>query len=67
MIEVIAKKIILRDIVEKKKSSFHSVSATSNDEILSLCFHYADENIEIQEKFATFLDFEQPNREHIAW
>ena len=57
MIEIIGKKIILRDIVEEiKKSSFHSVSAdevtSSNDEILSLCFLYVDQNMEIQEKFA---------------
>ena len=57
MIEIIGKKIILRDIVEEiKKSSFHSVSAdevtSSNDEILSLYFLYVDQNMEIQEKFA---------------
>ena len=56
MIEVIGKKIILRDIVEEiKKSGFHSVSAdevtSSNDEILSISFHYVDENMEIQDNF----------------
>ena len=43
MIEVIGRKIILRDIVEEiRKSGFHGVSAdevtSSNDEILSLSF-----------------------------
>ena len=50
MIEVIGKKIILKDIVEEiKKSGFNRVLADevtcSNDKILSLCFHYVDENI----------------------
>ena len=52
-IEVIGKKVILRDIVEEiKKSGFHSVFAdevtSSNDKILSFCFRYVDENEEIQ-------------------
>ena len=52
-IEVIGKKVILRDIVEEiKKSGFHSVFAdevtSSNDKILSFCFRYVDENKEIQ-------------------
>ena len=43
MIEVIGRKIILRDIVEEiRKSDFHGVSAdevtSSNDEILPLSF-----------------------------
>ena len=43
MIEVIDRKIILRDIVEEiRKSGFHGVSAdevtSSNDEILPLSF-----------------------------
>ena len=71
MIEVIGKKIILKDIIEEiKKSGFHSVSAdevtSSNDEILSFCFRYVDESMEIQEKFATFLDLERLIGEHIA-
>ena len=71
MIEVINKKIILRNIVEEiKNSGFHSVSAdeitSSNDEILSICFGYVDEKMEIQEKFATFLDLERLTEEHIA-
>ena len=71
MIEVIGKKIILKDIIEEiKKSGFHSVSAdevtSSNDKILSLCFRYVDEEMEIQEKFATFLDLERLTGEHIA-
>ena len=71
IIEVIDKKIILRDIVEEiKKSGLHSVSAdevtSSNDEILSLCFCYVEEKIEIQEKFATFLDLEWLTGEHIV-
>ena len=64
MKKVIDKKIILRNIVEEiKNSGFHSVSAdeitSSNDEILSICFCYVDEKMEIQEKFATFLDLER--------
>ena len=48
MIEVIGKKIILRDIVQElKKSGLHSVSAdevtSSNDKISSLCFLYVKE------------------------
>ena len=71
MIELIGKKIILRDIVEEiKKSGFHSVCAdevtSSNDEILSLWFRDINENMEIQEKFATFLDLEQLTRKHIV-
>ena len=71
MIEVMGKKIIFKDIAEKiKKSGFYSVSTvevtSSNDEILSLFFHYVDENLEIQEKFATFLDLERLTGEHIA-
>ena len=65
---IIGKKIILIDVVEEIKN--HSVSAdevtSSNDEILSLCFRYVDENMEIQEKFATFLDLERLTGEHIA-
>ena len=45
-----------------KKQKNHSVSAdkvtSNNDKILSLYFRYVDENMEIQEKFAIFLDFE---------
>ena len=71
MIEVIGKKIILGDIVEEiKTSGFHSISAdevtSSNDEILSLCFRYVDENLDIQEKFVEFLDLERLTGEHIA-
>ena len=71
MIELIGQKIILRDIVEEtKKSGFHSVCAdevtSSNDEILSLWFRDINENMEIQEKFATFLDLEQLTRKHIV-
>ena len=71
MIEVIFKKVLLRDIVEEiKKSSFHSVCAddvtSSNDEILALCIRYVDENVEIKEKFATFLDLDRLTGEHIA-
>ena len=71
MIEVINKKIILRNIVEEiKTSGFHSVSAnkvtSNNDEILSLCFCFVDENMEIQEKFATFLNLERLSGEHIT-
>ena len=71
MIEVIGKKIILRDIVEKiKKIGFHSFSAdevtSGNGETLSLCFHYVDENMKIQEKFATFTYLERLTGEHIA-
>ena len=70
-IEVIGKKVILRDIVEKmEKSGFHSISAdevnSSNDEILSLCFRYVDENMEIEEKFATFLNLELLAGKHIV-
>ena len=59
MIEVIGKKIILRDIVEEiKKSGFHSVSGdkitSSNDEILSFFFRYVYGNMEIQEKLRHF-------------
>ena len=72
MTEVIGKKIVLKDIVEEiKKSGFHSVCAdqatSGNEEILSFCFRYADENMEIQEKFATFLDLERMTGEYIAW
>ena len=71
MIEVSGKNIIFRDIVEEiKKSGFHKASADevtfSNDKFLSLCFRYADENMEIQEKFVTFLDLERLTGEHIA-
>ena len=64
MTEVIGKKIVLKDIVEEiKKSGFHSVCAdqatSGNEEILSICFRYSDENMEIQEKIATFLDLER--------
>ena len=56
---VTSKKIILRDMVEEiKKSGFHSVSedkvTSSNDEILSLCFRFVDENMEIKEKLRYF-------------
>ena len=71
MIELLGKKIIFRDIVEEtKKSGFHSVSAdevtSSNDKILSLWFRDINENMETQEKLATFLDLEQLTREHIV-
>ena len=71
MIEVISKKIILRDIVEEiKKSGFRSVSAdevtSSDDKTFSLCFRYVDKNMEIQEKFATFVDLERLTGEYIA-
>ena len=61
MIEVKDKKIDLKNIVEEtKKSGFHSNSEDwvtfNNDKILTLYFRYADENMEIQEKFAKFLD-----------
>ena len=50
MIEVFDKNIILRNIVEEmKKSGSHSVSAdkvtSNNDEMLSFCFRYVDENM----------------------
>ena len=52
MIEVVDKKIILRDLVEEiQKSGFHSASTdeviSSNDEIFSLCIRYVDKNMEI--------------------
>ena len=53
-----------------KKSGFHSLSAdevsSSNYEILSLCFRYVDENMEIEEKFATFLDLQRLAGKHIV-
>ena len=59
MIEVIGKKIILRDIAEEiKKSGLHTVSGdkvtSGNDEIMSFCFRYVYENMEIQEKLRYF-------------
>ena len=53
-----------RNVVDEiKKTGLFSVSAdevtSSTDDILSLCFRYVDTNVEIQEKFATFLDLER--------
>ena len=69
--EVIAKKIIVRDIVEEiKKSGFHIFSADevtpSNDEILSFWFRYVDQHMKTQEKFARFLYLEGLTGEHIV-
>ena len=60
----------LRNVVDEiKKTGLFSISAdevtSSNDDILSLCFRYVDTNVEIQEKFATFLDLERLIREDI--
>ena len=71
MTEVTHKKIILWDKIEEiKKSGLDSVSAdkvtSSNDKILYLCFCYVNKNMEIQEKFVPFLDFERLTGEHIA-
>ena len=59
MIEVIGKKIIIRDIVQEfKKSGFHSVSAdevtSSNGEILSFCFRYVKEKWKSKKNFRYF-------------
>ena len=74
MIEVIGKKIILWDIIKKKKQSGYRVSAdeatSSNDKMLitRFClFRFNDKKLEIQENFAIFLNLEQVTGEHNAW
>ena len=52
--------------VSQENSVSTDEAISSNHKILTLCFRYVDENMEIQEKFATFLDLERLTGEHIA-
>ena len=53
---------------EIKKSKIHAIFAdeikSSNDEIISICFRYVDENLNIREVFIEFVAFERITVKH---
>ena len=64
MIEVIAKHILQRRIVEEvQEAGFHSISAeevtASNDEILSGCLRFVDQKCDIREEFLEFIGLDR--------
>ena len=71
LIDLIGKKIIQAQIVEEiKKSKIHAISAnevtSSNDEIMSICFSYVDDKLDICELFSDFVELERITGEHIG-
>jgi len=71
MIHMIGHSIIQADIIaEVKKSGFHTVMVdevtSSNDEILSVCFRFVDEENNIREEFVEFINIHRITGEAIA-
>ena len=71
LIDIIGKKLIQRRIIEEIiEAGVHSVSAyevtTCNDEILSICLRYVNNDNEIFEVFMEFVELERITGEAIG-
>jgi hypothetical protein len=71
LIEIIGKKIIQASIIEEiNKSGFHAVQAdevtVSNNEILSICVRFVDDEKNIREEFLEFIDLDRITGEVIG-
>ena len=63
--------MIQKEIIDEiKMTAMHSISAdevtASNDEILSICMRYVNQNKEMTEVFLEFLSLERITGEHIG-
>ena len=70
LIDVIGKKMIQARLVKEiKNSGIHAISAdevtSSNDEILSICMRFVDEQQDIREVFMDFVELERITGEYI--
>ena len=71
LIDIIGKKLIQRRIIEEiMEAGVHSISAdevtTCNDEILSICLRYVNNDYEICEAFIEFVELERITGEAIG-
>ena len=70
LIDLMCRNFIQCKLLEEiKKSKIHTISVdevtSSNDEIMSICFRYVDENLNIHEVFIKFVALERITGEHI--